>query len=372
MSGLARNAVFASRAMLLHHALLVLAANLALTAQQYAVVPAASATLDANTGGRVAGFASRFRQQILIDRGELAAVAGTEIVGLSLRRDGQYLRGLVGGQATLRITLSSTQRLPCDASTSFVDNHGSAATVVFDGAASLPASPPLPHRDAADWSDLHAVSIAFTTGFFYRDGTLVVEIEGTPGASSSAWWPVDFVGEVAAGTTRRFGQRCGRYANLSAPSEGLRLGTTLRIAATGEPLSTGVMLVGAREFVPGVNLGFLGAPACELLVQPDIVLPTAYLAYAPDPTAPGFAGADVHFPSDLSLLRGRFFAQAIDLVVGAPGHLTATEGMELTMAALAPRGQCAIVESFVAKSGALPVHGLVTQGRMPVLRFALR
>jgi len=95
-------------------------------------------------------------------------------------------------------------------------------------------------------------------------------------------------------------------------------------------------------------------------VQPDAVIPVAYAGFAPDPTAPGFAGVDLHLPFEASLLRGRFFAQAIDLVPSAPGNLTATQGLELTLAALAPPPRCAVVESFVTKNGGFPPRGLVS------------
>lgn len=349
-----------------------LALSLSLAAQQYAVIPTSAANTDANTGGRVAGFVSRSRQQVLIDRSELGAVRNREITALSLRRNGQYLPALQGGPAHLRVTLSTTVREPRDASPLFAENHGAVRTVVFDSTVQLPNAPALLDRDAADWSAQHAVNIPVVPPFPYGDGTLVVEIEGAPGTNPSPWWPVDFTSDLEQGTTRAFGARCGRYASLSAPASALRLGSTVRIAATGEPDTAGVMILGASDFLPGINLGFLGAPACELLVQPAVIVPTTYCGYAPDVTAPGFAGVHLHLPSQANLLRSSFFAQAVDLVMEAPGHLTTTHGLALAVAALAPRAQCALVESFVTRSGALPTSGLVQPGRMPVVRFSLR
>jgi hypothetical protein len=341
-------------------------------AQTHVVLPASAAQTDAVTTGRIAGFASPFRQQIVIDGRELGNVLGRYVAAVTFRRDGQYLRALAGGQTTIKVTLSSTARSPQDTSPVFDANHGSSRAVVFDGSITLPASPALPHRDAASWSSPHAVEVQFQTAFHFIGPNLVMEIEGVPGSPAATWWPVDYVHDSGRGVAIRYGRRCGRYSNLSTSAAGARIGDTVQLVASGEVNSAGALLIGSTPLVPGINLGFLAAPACELAVDPSMVFASWYQPFAGDPTAPGLTNLSLHIPWSDNLLGASLFAQGLNLAPSAPGRLTTTTGLQVTIAGARPSSLWAIVDSGVARTVPMPATGAVQHGRIPVILFTVR
>ncbi len=295
-------------------------------------------------------------------------------MSLSVRRDGQVPLALSGGRSQIALRLSDLAPAPSRAQPLFAANHATPAVLVFQGEVDYPSSPALAHRDAAGWLPAHVVQFPFSTPFVYRGGTLCIEMEGTEVIAGSELWPVDFFEDSGAhGSVQPIGVGCGQYAGGGQRGSGaqphtLVVGSTTNVFTWGQPGTPAFLMIGVQPL--GAPLDALGAPGCFLHVVPELTL-TSWLSTPTRTDLPGHVPFAVQIPGDGSLLSGRFYVQAGNLEVRPPftnaAHLTATQGMALTIGPRVPNLDAAVVESRHVFP--YPGSGFVDMTRAPVLQL---
>lgn len=342
-------------------------------AQSVVTVPASAASLDGNFGGSLPGVRGTFRLQTLIGPSHLLTLA-RPITSLTVRRDGQVPLALNGGRSRIALRISDLAPAPSRAQPLFAANHASPAASVFQGEIDYPSSPALAHRDAAGWLPAHVVTFPFSTPFVYRGGTLCVEMDGTEVVPGSELWPVDFFEDSGAhGSVQPIGVGCGQYAGggrrgAGAQPHTLVVGSTTHVFTWGQPGTPAFLMLGVQPF--GAPLDPIGAPGCFLHVLPELTL-TSWLTTPTRTDLPGHVPFAVQIPGNSSLLSGTFYAQAGNLELRPPftnaAHLTASQGMALTIGPRPPNLDAAVVESRHVFP--YPDSGFVDMTRAPVLRL---
>ena len=362
---------------------LVAVAGACLTASMHSqttlTVPPAFETIDANSGGTMAGFSARYRQQMLVDGGLLTPMQNKTIGALWFRRDELRGRFFQSSTTHLKIRVASAGRPTTAPSRRFADNLGPNAQTVFDGTLNLPATGPPPGIIPAVWTTPWAIRIPFSTGGFpYQNGDLCIQVDGTPQnpPANFIWW-VDCDHEADVGTVQQIGTACGAPATetqrtAGAWGRGMVAGSTFTMVSWGWPGSIGVMMLGTA--LPGpLSLDFVQAPNCQLYVQPQITVPAIYPAAFNGETF-GRLPLVVHVPSHTAFLATRVAAQWANIEppgsFSNPGGITTTNGLDITLGGKMPLGSISTVRSeSVVGGGSLSSLGWIWVSRGPVMQF---
>ncbi|MEM7200492.1 MAG: hypothetical protein AAF628_09525 [Planctomycetota bacterium] len=349
-------------------------------AQQWVVVPSQYDGQEGTSGGTVAGFSARFREQILVSGTALQALQGEEIDSLWFRRDDLFGKTLLSSWSNIKVTVAPALLPPTAPSRVFVENLGAPSQVVFDGLLPLDGSsaPPSP----APWATPFVAMVPFDTTYSYTGGDLCIEIEGTPDYPplDFVWW-VDVAHLAAVGSVQHVGSPCGAPAAenaLTADAWGRNMvpGATFTMVSFGRPGTPGVMLLGAPLPTP-LSLAFMGASGCELYLLPTLQILGQHSA----PVGGGAVAAplfwDVHLPVHPGFLGAQFRVQFANLETGSgssnPARITTTNALDITLGGSLPSGPISVVKSEAVPDGApLPDFGMVSVSRGPVLRFGSR
>jgi hypothetical protein len=340
-----------------------------LAAQQTSVfLPSTCDQLDGRAGGAWPGFTQRFRMQVLLDGGRLTRVANRSLVGIAVRRDGQFLQAHAGGRAAISIAASHAALNPERASAVFAANRGSDAREVFRGEVALPNAPALSHRDEVTWQPPHAVEFPFNTPFPYTGGTLCLDIDGTPvSGATSPWWRIDYDLFTHDAQSNPLGTNCDPQTRATASTSSLMPGASLRLISVGPLQAVGIAMVDVTALNPGIDLGFLRAPGCVVHVLPTLMFGASYTPPAVD----GYAWASVRLdlPSVSHLMGATLHAQWLAFPNPVnPGMLTATNALTLRVATRPPNLAGVIVRTpLVAEPTPLPASGGVMPHLMPVI-----
>ncbi|MEM7203100.1 MAG: hypothetical protein AAF628_22760 [Planctomycetota bacterium] len=351
-----------------------------LSAQTTVVMPPGYDAVEGNSGGNLAGFSARFRQQILLRGTWLSPYVGRDLTGLWFRRDDQWGKALPQSHSHLRIELSRAALPTTAPARVFAHNRGLNPIEVFDGAVLIGASSQAPIP--APWATPDAVHIPFTTHFPYTGGDLCIEIDGTPldPPLDFVWW-VDYVHEADVGVVRRYGQACGEpalYNQWTATAWGRDMvpGSTFHLGSVGWANTPAVLMLGDALASP-FPLDFLGATGCALHILPKIVLPAGVYPTTPTGSDHTVLYAPIHVPARPTLVGAPIAVQWINLELTAPrptpaGFIT-TNGMELTLGQTMPPGNISIVKSSaVDEAEPFPDTGYVSVSRGPVLQLDVR
>ncbi|MEZ5965842.1 MAG: hypothetical protein R3F56_18550 [Planctomycetota bacterium] len=215
------------------------------------------------------------------------------------------------------------------------------------------------------------MTIPFVPVFRYDGGALCVEIEGspTPGATST-WWSIDAERARASGAVTMIGQGCGATASrvsrlASADARTLVPGSSTRMLSFGPPASAAVMFLGAERVGP-IDLGFLGAPGCDLEIAPAVWLGAAMQARVP--LRPAAANVVLQLPGDSWLTGGAFYVQWANW---EGRTLTTSNALHCQLATNMSDLDAAVVTGM-GVGIVLPVSGRVDVGIMPVVQFDCR
>lgn len=340
---------------------------------QSLTIPSSASGRDGTSAARVAGFTQRQRQQILVAASALSDAIGRQITAITFRRDGSAT-DTRPGQSVISIWLSHPNVAdPLEAAAHFAANRGTDATRVFLGQIQLGASAAPVNPDAVTWTGANVVTIPFSPGFTYLGGTLCIEIEGEPVAGQqSTWWPVDHERDSASGAQTTLGQPCGPTAaatryTATADTSSLRAGSSLGLSAMAQPFSPGALILGIQALPLPLNLGFLGAPACTLEINSDVLLPTV-TGPRPHPGWPGFTHQRLQLGNQAASMGAVMHAQWVHLEGPA---ITTTNALRLQIASTPMTLPAAVVMSDVT-IGAFPEVGKVSPGMVPVFRLTLQ
>jgi hypothetical protein len=344
---------------------------------QSAVVPA-SPSGDANSAALVGGFDGDHRHQFLFDGSLLVGLRNRALLGLAFRRDAGSERAYAGGEADLRITLSTVTHSALAANEVMdrnLDPLPANRVVVFDGRVVLPPSAATPGR-IVSWSDPQdVVEITFTTPFPYAGGTLVVDVVGTqvPGRATP-YWAVDAHADPVSGSAIEVGESCARFGGRADPSapftsahvapRDLVAGFTAVFHGLGDPGAMAAWLVGFSPTIVDLHALGIGAPGCRLYVADAFAVSGTFV----DRSAYGLPGGEARLalqvPVAPSLLGGRFRAQLAQ--IGTP--VRTSNAIDCKLAARLPALGMATVEGPVV-GGVAPVRGRVMTSKGPVIRF---
>jgi hypothetical protein len=276
---------------------------------QFAVVPAAYATLDAVSYLWIAGASSDERQQTLVGSSHLTAMLGRSLTAIEYRRTAAN-EVYQGGTANMTVTLSTSPSRPLHASQFFAANVGVDATAVFAGLVTLPTSP-IELGPTVPWTTANTVRIVFQTPFVYHGGTLCIDVLGlaVPGQHAD-WWMADAVFEDLSGTSVEVGNGCGTYGGPShrwslTHDRNLVPGNLAYFEARGPHWSFGVAAFGLRAPMP-VPLTALGlpSPGCDLhLATIDALMPALFVPHVHPLLQAGPAVAWIEFwiPDDAAV-----------------------------------------------------------------------
>jgi hypothetical protein len=330
-------------------ALLVVALAPWLAAQGLHVVPSAHSSSDAPSLTGVAGIGITDRQQIVIDAGHLAPLVGRDLTGLVFRREATDPLAFAANTALIVVRIGSANSSAQDVRPDFAANS-TAPLEVLRGTVQIPASPP--PGSTPTWSAPDAVELSFSTPYRYAGGPLCIDIHGTVGTET--WWPVDAVEDGTAGVVTSEGQACGRLAAVHGATAGvaerdLVLGESVICTLFGEPSAPAFLLLGLGTLANPLDLAFLGAPACELRVQPISALATVVSAPPFDPTFGGLAERVIHLPTDAGLAGAEFVVQWAELLQGS---LTTSNTLRCRIASTRPNLGLAVVWS---RAGTPPI-----------------
>ncbi|MBX3462271.1 MAG: hypothetical protein KF830_03800 [Planctomycetes bacterium] len=342
---------------------LVALATAALPAQvpQHLVVPAAYATNDAISYQWIAGASRPVRQQTLVGASHLTSLVGHALTAIELRRNAAN-ETYQGGTASLTVRLSTSPNQPLACAPIFAANIGADELLVFQGAVTLPTSPPQ-LGPAVAWTGANTVRIALQTPFLYLGGTLCVDVLGQPVAGQNAdWWMADAMFEDLPASASDLGGGCGAYGGpqgkwshvatrtLVPGGHALFFGYgapwTIGVAVFGDPLIAGI---------PMAALGFPSAPACELHLA-SIVLMSPVL-FVPDPNPllahrGGRGDVRLAFPNDASFLALTFATQWLEI-----DQWSVSNAIQWTTPASVPQLDMALLEGDPTEAdGELSVH----------------
>jgi hypothetical protein len=353
----------------MHHAssvLLTLAT--ALTAQSSITLPTDAIGRDGLGLGHLAGTTDARRQQFVFGQSLIKPLRNHWITALTFRRDGQGTT-LLGGGATLRVQMAAGVAPSVSAvSPSFAANLGTAPAQVFAGTIALPPSPAPTNRDAVGFGAAEAVRIVFDQPFLYVGGTLCIDISGQPtSGNATPAWPIDLERGSARGAVSLHGQACVRTAEtitrkITADPASLRAGTTARFAGFAEAGDPAALLLAASRLTSATNLGFLGAPACDLWVMPEITLMASARSSPRGPLAA--MNVHVHVPHDAAFVGVTLHAQWL---VAQRDGIRTTEALAASTASALADLDAAVVLS--GRGSAAATIGAVEVGAHPVVRF---
>ena len=352
----------------------VLACAGALGAQ--AVVPSNALTTDANSVGRVAGFAHRMRQQFCVHSRLLTALDGKSIRMLRFRRNYSLGTAYRASTAELKVWIGTSSVAPAGASSTFSRNQGTTSVPAFSGRVSLPASAAV--VASPSWIPSHTVVVPLTHPVPYQSGKhLVVELQGRPiQAPVDYAWSVDFQYSADLGSITRFGSACSKSGfaqTLLANDGGTVAGGTVRFSARGQRATPGVLMIAPSRLPSGLALDSLGMPGCWLYLQPVLQVPLTYgtaNSIAPYPAARPM----VDLPRGLGVLGSRIFAQAANLEHASQRSnrlgVTTTNGIDIRISSVLPNpGVTTIASDPLLPGAAMPGRGVIWHGYGPVLRL---
>ncbi|MCK5945020.1 MAG: hypothetical protein KAI24_23735, partial [Planctomycetes bacterium] len=229
----------------------------AVAAQGNAVVPASSATTDANSLIWIPGASQDVRQQILIGTSHLSGLIGQQITALEWRRSAEA-GSFAAGTAHMSITISSEAVATYDCSSAFASNIAPNAVQVFNGTVNIPASPGV-QGNVVPWSSQNTVRIVFQTPFTYNGGRLCIDALGSSVSGQQAeWWPADANWDQAQGTVVNVGGGCGAYAGHTYIDEhSIVVGSPAAFTTFGTPWGFAIAATGqAGPAFPLTLLGF--------------------------------------------------------------------------------------------------------------------
>lgn len=345
---------------------------IAVAAQRTVVVPAGFDQIDAPTLAEVAGFNQRFRQQLLIRAGVLAPLSGLGLSEAAFRRDGQHGGVLSGGATDLVVTVSETTRDPSRAARDFNGNHGANPAVVFAGRVSIPNSPALSHRNAATWQAPDVVRVPFAQLWPYGSAHVCLEVVGTPVAgATSRFWPVDAALYTTNAAATPVGTACDPRLRVAASRASLVPGGTVRFLSAAPPGSPAAVMIGLPPQLPGIDLGFLNAPGCKLLVYPA----TAVGVVHTNPVRGSYGDATLRLtlPGTTSLLGGALGAQLLNYGnPSTPSSIATSAALWLQLAASAPPYDVVQVRSGPLAAGVTRAEGEVIATVVPVMQLTAR
>jgi hypothetical protein len=331
-----------------------------LAAQQHLVVPQSLARTDGPSLVGLAGVTVPKHQQFVVDAAHLQALQLRSITGIRFRRDQEFGKALVAGQANLTIRIGQSPWGASRASSVLARNLPSSVEV-YRGTLDIPAAPPVSGALGFDPPD--AIQIRFSAPYPYAGGDLCIDLVGVPLAATR--WPVDAASDPARGSVTSFGVACGRYASivgetaLVAPRE-LIPGRTVRFVGRGEPGSAAFLLFGLSALSQSVDLAFLGAPGCSLHVSSFATAATTYGPAEIGPAFGGLANVLIHIPGDPALLGARFVTQWFE--VGPT--LASSNAHDCRISSALPSLGMATVTEIGARG-----EGYVDVATAPVIRF---
>lgn len=335
------------------------AASLAPLVAQTTVIPA---HLDAVAGPEANGIAGAWmpmRQQIVVDAVHADALTGRTLTSLSLRRNPGGDRA--GGQIDLVVRLGVARIAARAASTDFAANVTNAAEV-FSGLVSVPASPA---TATTDWSAQNRIDVPFANAWTFPGGGLVVDLDGRP-VGNGVFWPIDAASDLAVGAVQSLGGACGPIANARgdtahADPRQLVPGSTLELIHRGPSGASAFALFGVTTHNPPIDLGFVGAPGCALLVDGFAAIGSSFGAAEFDPRWGGLALVAVPLPAQGALLGRGFYTQWVALT----SPITVSNTLACSIAPALPMLGMATVTGAAG-------HVAVDVGRAAVMRFGWR
>lgn len=254
----------------------------------------------------------------------------------------------------------------------FAENHGSDRAEVFRGRVQVPAAPLLSHRDGATWSLPHAVEVPLAP-FPYSGGSLCIDLDGAalPGVSSG-WWRADFELLLHDAGVLSVGAGCDPRSRAAVSRSTLLPGGSVDLLCSGPAGAVGVLALDASTTPPGIDLGFMGAPGCRVLVLPALMLGGVFGASRPGTY--GDIDLVLRLPATGSLLGRGMAVQWV--VYPSPvnaARLTTTNALELQVSSLPSRLPGVLVRSGPrSATDPAPASGRVLPHVMPVLRLGYR
>ena len=358
----------------MHTRLVVLLLLATACAQSTLTIPAIAATREGNANILGPGFARLCREQFLFGQLHLTAALGHDLVALRLRRNGSF-PDYKAGRAHVTVLLSASPLLDVHApSPVFAENHHAPPTTVFDGTLDLLDSPRLPRGQAPLWFPPDAVTIPFAIPFRYAGGTLCIQLDGRPDASSPPdWFAIDAERDLARGMAIKVGHGCGPVAPWATSMAGtdewmLRPGSTPHFVGIGEPHTLAVMFLGAAVMDPGIDLTAVGAPGCNLHVLPLTTIP-AIVGRSIGGPRPGGASVQLRMPGQPGMLGATFGVQWAYL---SSVGLATSDALAIQLAATASTLDGAVVISRKTLGSAFPEHGTVNVGVIAAVQIEHR
>jgi hypothetical protein len=329
------------------HALFVAACIAApVAAQGMHVVPQSATSAEGNAMRAFPGIGVGDRLQVIVDAAELQPLVGRTVNGLVLRRDTSFDGALASASGRVVVRIGAAAAAPDAAQRSFVANLP-APVEAFRGAIDAPATGPAP--TAPSWDPADTVRVQFAAGFLYAGGPLCVEVESL--AAAGVWWPVDAVSDTTVGSVLSVSAACGPRASFGATAgvdpAGLVVGRSATFHLVGAPHAPAWLLVGFGMLSHPLDLGFVGAPGCQLHVDVVAQLPATVSAAIPGFGSSGLVNVDLHLPADANLLGGRVTAQWLELTPA----LVTSNALSCQIASVPPQLGMAVVAS---RSGETP------------------
>lgn len=267
----------------------------AAAAQVQVVVPPVATATDGNRfmNSHFRSNSTR-RIQVLVDESLLRGLAGKQLRQLAFRKDVRFLNeyGKLSGSetASMRIYASWSTAPVEEPSIDFAQNRGTSRQLVFDGAVTLPKVADSESRSVTTFAPSEAPTIPLLPGFWHQPNrTLVLEFETRSNNATYRWsWPVDAATQFEPGTTTPIGKPC-----WDAPTKpdamrivkgSLRPGMHIRITSDAPPNpSAAFLMIGLSDKTAFgvVPLPLrIAEPQCDVVVSPDILMPSTFFAGA--------------------------------------------------------------------------------------------
>lgn len=346
---------------------------------QAVVVPQSAASVDGNRWMN-----SHFREQdprriqILIAARHLVGLQGKRLSQLAFRKDvktAERYSVLRGGESTaMRVLASFSDADPAKPALSFAANHGPTVVEVFRGAVTMPRVSVEEDRAVATFDPSEAPTLSFNQALPHENAkTLVLEFLISGGKDGHAWsWPVDAVTAFQPGTVEPYGSTCWPAQAQDAirvVRGSLRPGMHLKTESVAPPES----VVAFHVFGVSDKLAYgsvplplrIGAPNCDLLVSPDVMVPTIFFR-GPDGRHDGWSATEVALPSNPGLYGATLYFQYLYLQAqGNSFGLRSTNAVKATLTKLPP----SLGVSLVASMDLLASQGRVFLDFTPVLQI---